>query len=139
MVEKSHTSGGWPSVFEPFRTMGRQVADWFAPASEAAVTEDSYKVVVELPGVVDKDIDVSVHDGVLTVKGEKRSSREEKGETWYFSERQYGAFSRSFQLPEDADGGKASASMKDGVLEVTVPRLVLEDRNKSQKIAISKS
>jgi HSP20 family protein len=122
MVEKSHTSGGWPSVFEPFRTMGRQVADWFAPASEAAVTEDSYKVVVELPGVVDKDIDVSVHDGVLTVKGEKTSSREETGETWYFSERQYGAFSRSFRLPPDADERAVTADLKDGVLTVSVAK-----------------
>ena len=120
MVEKSHTSGGWPSVFEPFRTMGRQVADWFAPASEASVNGDGYRVVMELPGVEDKDIDVSVHDGVLTVKGEKRSSREEKGETWYFSERQYGAFSRSFRLPPDADEGAVSADLKDGVLTVTV-------------------
>jgi HSP20 family protein len=122
MVEKSHTSGGWPSVFEPFRTMGQQVADWFAPASEAAVDEGSYRVVVELPGVEDKDIDVSVQDGVLTVKGEKKSSREEKGETWYFSERQYGAFSRSFRLPPDADEGTVSADLKDGVLTVSVAK-----------------
>jgi len=122
MVEKTHTSGGWPSVFEPFRTMGRQVADWFAPASEASVDEGSYRVVVELPGVEDKDIEVNVHDGVLTVKGEKKSTREEKGETWYFSERQYGAFARSFRLPPDADAGRVNADLRDGVLTITVAK-----------------
>lgn len=122
MVEKTHTSGGWPSVFEPFRTIGRHVADWFAPASEASVDEGSYRVVVELPGVEDKDIDVSVQDGVLTIKGEKTSNREETGETWYFSERQYGSFSRSFRLPPDADETKVGADLKDGVLTVTVAK-----------------
>ena len=122
MVEKSHTSGGWPSVFEPFRTMGRQVADWFAPASEASVNGEGYRVVLELPGVEDKDIDVRVHDGVLTVTGEKSSKREDKGETWYFSERQYGSFSRSFRLPPDADAGRVGADLKDGVLTITVAK-----------------
>jgi len=102
--------------------MGRQVADWFAPASEASVDEGSYRVVVELPGVEDKDIEVNVHDGVLTVKGEKKSTREEKGETWYFSERQYGAFARSFRLPPDADAGRVNADLRDGVLTITVAK-----------------
>lgn len=137
MVETTHTSGGWPSVFEPFRTMGRQVADWFAPASEASVDVASYRVVLELPGVEDKDIDVSVHDGVLTVKGEKKSSREETGETWYFSERQYGAFSRSFRLPPDADAGKVGADLKDGVLTITVAKSAPE-APAARKIAVKK-
>lgn len=137
MVEKTHTSGGWPSVFEPFRTMGQHIADWFAPASEAAADEASYRVVVELPGVRDTDIDVSVHDGVLTVKGEKRSNREETGETWFFSERQYGSFSRSFRLPPDADEGKVSADLKDGVLTVTVAKAT-PSSPKAQRIEVRK-
>ena len=137
MVETTHTSGGLPSVFEPFRTMGRQVADWFAPASEASVDAASYRVVLELPGVEDKDIEVSVHDGVLTVKGEKTSSREKTGETWYFSERQYGAFSRSFRLPPDADAGKVGADLKDGVLTITVAKSAPE-APAARKIAVKK-
>ena len=138
MVEKSHMAGGWPSVFEPFRTMGRRVADWFAPASEASVDEAAYRVALELPGVEDKDIDVSVHDGVLTVKGEKKSSREEKGETWYFSEREYGAFSRSFRLPPDADDAKVDAALKDGVLTISVAKKVASTPE-AKKIVVTKS
>ncbi|WP_375551996.1 Hsp20/alpha crystallin family protein [Rhodophyticola porphyridii] len=122
MVEKSHTSGFWPSLYDPFRSMGARVADWFAPASEAATNETAYKIVMELPGVDDKDIDLTVAEGVVTVKGEKRSSREDSGDTWYFSEREYGAFSRSFRLPPDADPNQVAADLKDGVLRITVSK-----------------
>jgi len=91
-----------------------------APASEAAGDDQAYRIVVELPGVAEEDIDLSVNDGVVTVKGEKRAEREEKGETWYFSERQYGAFARSFRLPPDADPADVNAGLKDGVLTVRV-------------------
>jgi HSP20 family protein len=123
MVEKTQSGGFWPNLYDPFRQFGKNVADWFAPASEAATSEDGYRIAIELPGVAESDIDLSVHDGVLTLKGEKRSEKEEKGETWYFSEREYGSFSRSFRLPPDADGAKVDAHMKDGVLTITVPRL----------------
>ena len=122
MVEKSHTAGFWPNIYEPFRQMGQRVADWFAPASDASVDEDAYRISIELPGVAEQDIDVSVHDGVVTVKGEKYGSREETGETWFFTERQFGSFSRAFRLPADADGDKIAAHLRDGVLEVTIPK-----------------
>ncbi|GAA0289953.1 Hsp20/alpha crystallin family protein [Rhodovulum strictum] len=120
MVEKSHSTGFWPSLYEPFRGLGARVADWFAPASEASVDDDGYSIRMELPGVAEKDVKVSLADGVVTVRGEKQSSREEKGETWYFSEREYGSFSRSFRLPPDADAGAVKADLKDGVLTVSV-------------------
>ncbi len=141
MVEKTHTAGStgtWPQFYEPFRNFGQKVADWLAPASEASSTDDSYKISLELPGVEEKDIDVSVHDGVVTVKGEKSSEREEKGETWFFSERQYGAFSRSFRLPEDADGNKIEAHLKDGVLQVIVPKVGPEAKQ-GVKVKINKA
>lgn len=122
MVEKSHMAGFWPSLYEPLRTFGTRMADWLAPASDASADEAAYRITMELPGVEEKDIDVSVHDGVVTVKGEKSAEREEKGETWFFSERQYGVFSRSFRLPGDADGDKVEGHLKDGVLTVTVPK-----------------
>ena len=122
MVEKSHTSGFWPSLYDPFRQMGERVRDWLAPASEASGSDNEYTITVELPGVEEKDIHLSVDDGVVTLKGEKRTEREEKGETWFFSERQYGAFSRSFRLPPDAEAGKVDAHLKDGVLTITVPK-----------------
>lgn len=122
MVEKSHTSGFWPTLYDPFRQLGARVADWVAPASEASGAENAYKISVELPGVDESDVDLSVADGVVTLKGEKKTEREEKGETWFFSERQYGSFSRSFRLPPDADPAGVDAALKDGVLTITVPR-----------------
>ncbi len=122
MVEKSHTSCFWPSLYDPFRTMGARLAEWIAPASEASGTDDHYRIAVELPGVAQDDIDLNVEDGVVTLKGEKRTEREEKGDTWFFSERQYGAFSRSFRLPPDADPNGVSAALKDGVLTVTIKK-----------------
>lgn len=122
MVEKSQMSGFWPQFYEPLRNIGQRMADWFAPASDASGNESSYRITMELPGVAESDIDVSVHEGMVTVKGEKTSRREEKGETWFFSERQYGAFSRSFRLPNDADGERLEAHLKDGVLAITVPK-----------------
>lgn len=137
MVEKTHTSGLWPSLYDPLRQAGRRVAEWLAPASEAAVSEDSYRIAIELPGVGEDDIDLSVEDGVVLLKGEKRSEREEKGEKWYFSERQYGSFSRSFRLPPDADANKVDARLKDGVLTVTVPKTAPEKPD-SAKVQIRK-
>lgn len=138
MVEHRHTSGFWPSLYEPLRQASARVADWVAPASEASAEKDAYKIAIELPGVDAGDIDLSVEDGVLSLKGEKRTSREEKGETWYFSERQYGSFSRSFRLPADADGEKVDADLKDGVLTIRVPKLAKADAA-TRKVEISKS
>ncbi|TYB83148.1 Hsp20/alpha crystallin family protein [Maritimibacter fusiformis] len=121
MVEKSQ-SGLWPSLYDPFKTFGTRLAEFLSPASDAKLAEDVYTITLELPGVEEKDIDLTVNDGVVQVRGEKKSEREEKGETWYFSERQFGSFSRSFRLPPDADASKIEAGLKDGVLTVTVPK-----------------
>jgi HSP20 family protein len=143
MVEKNAEHSRWPSLFDPLydplRAFGHRVADWLRPATAASSNDDAYSITMELPGVAEGDIDLSVSNGTLVIRGEKKTEKEEKGDTWYFSERQYGAFSRSFQLPEDADGGKASASMTDGVLKVSIPRLAMEDKSKAHRIAISKA
>lgn len=138
MVEKSHTSGFWPSLYEPFRSMGSRLADWVAPASEASANDGGYRIAIELPGVAEKDVEVTVDEGVVTVRGEKSASREEKGETWYFSERQYGSFSRSFRLPPDADPGGVKADLKDGVLTLTVSRKAPKEADKVKKVPIGK-
>lgn len=135
MVESTRSSGLWPQLYEPFRTFGSRVADWLAPASDASSNDDAYRISVELPGVSEEDIHLSVEGGVVTVSGEKTETREEKGETWYFSERQYGSFKRSFRLPEDADADKAEAHVKNGVLEVSVPRRK-ENAAKSKRIEV---
>ena len=125
MVEKTDQSGLWPSLYDPFRAFGARLSDWLNPASEASSGSDAYDIAMELPGVALDDIELTVEDGVVTVRGEKKTASEKKGDTWYFSERQYGAFRRSFRLPADADGTRASAEMKDGVLHVKVPKLAL--------------
>lgn len=137
MVEKSHTSGLWPSLYDPFRAMSDRLSEWTAPASEASTNDNSYTIALELPGVDEGDIDVSIDGGVVSVKGEKKTSREEKGETWFFSERQYGSFSRSFRLPPDADAAKVEADLKDGVLTISVPKTGPE-ADQAKKVAIKK-
>ncbi|WP_223427779.1 Hsp20/alpha crystallin family protein [Tateyamaria pelophila] len=137
MVEKSHTSGFWPSLYEPLRQMGERVAEWVAPASEAAGDDNAYRIAVELPGVAEEDIHLSVEDGVVMLKGEKRTEREDSGETWFFSERQYGSFSRSFRLPPDAEGEKVDAQLKDGVLNITIPKMAPK-KQETAKVKIRK-
>ena len=139
MVERPLSSGLWPQMWEPLRNFGTRVGDWLSPASEASADTKDYRISLELPGVDEKDIDITVNAGVVTVKGEKKTSREEKGETWYFSERQYGAFSRSFRLPSDADETAVKAELKKGVLTVTVPQKVLAAEKGGKKVAIAAS
>lgn len=137
MVESRHTSGLWPSLYEPLRNAGSRLADWLAPASEASGNDDAYVISIELPGVSEDDIELSVDNHVVTVKGEKKTEREESGDTWYFSERQFGAFSRSFRLPPDANEDKVSADLKDGVLTVTVPKAAPQEAG-GRKVQIKK-
>lgn len=139
MVEKTEQSGLWPSLYDPFRAMGTRLADWLSPATEASGGTESYDISMELPGVSEDDIDLSVEEGVVTIRGEKKTETQKKGDTWFFSERQYGAFRRSFRLPADADGAKASARMKDGVLHVSVPKLAPEEASAARKIKIARS
>ena len=138
MVETSHKSGFFPTLADPFRGLGARVADWFAPASEASAGKDAYRISVEVPGVAEEDLEITVHEGVLTISGKKQSSREEKGDTWFFSEREFGSFSRSVRLPPDADGDKVGAALKDGVLALTVPKRAETVPTGARKVAISK-
>ena len=139
MVEKTDRTGLWPSLYDPLRNFGHRLAEWLSPPSEASAGKSAYDISMELPGVAEEDIDLSVADGVVTVRGEKKTQTEKSGDTWYFSERQYGAFSRSFRLPEDADGANASATMKDGVLHISVPKLAAKDADKAQRIKITRA
>ncbi|MEM9549561.1 MAG: Hsp20/alpha crystallin family protein [Pseudomonadota bacterium] len=139
MVEKTDHAGLWPSIYDPFRQFGARLADWLSPATEASGDTEAYSINMELPGVSEDDIDLTVLDGVLTIRGEKKTKTEKKGDTWYFSERQYGAFRRSFRLPQDADGTKTQAEMKDGVLHVSVPKLEPQPEAGAHKVTITRS
>ncbi|RIL05172.1 MAG: hypothetical protein DCC71_11330 [Proteobacteria bacterium] len=94
----------------------------FAPRLEVVEHENEFVVTAELPGLEEKDFDVEVHGNVVAIHGEKRSERsgEAKGRAW--SERSYGEFRRVIELPTEIDGDKASASFKNGVLAVTIPK-----------------
>ncbi len=122
MVERSHTGGWMPSLYEPIKKATQKVADWFAPRSEAAVTTDAYEIAMELPGVAAENVDIAVQDGMLIVTGEKRYEHEEEGKSYFFSEREYGAFQRAFRIPPDADQDAIDAAFKDGVLTVRLPK-----------------
>ena len=127
MVEKSDLTSTvpdwWSHIYGPVRQFGERVAEFFSPSSEAATTAEHYEISLELPGVSDSDISIEIHDGRLNVTGEKRSTHKEEGKDYYFSERVYGAFRRSFRLPSDADPDNVSATNKDGVLTINVAKL----------------
>ena len=123
MVEKSHTAGWLPQTFEPVRKLREKLADWFAPASDASTIEDCYEITLELPGVNVEDIDVAISGNALVVSGEKRAEREETGRSYFFSEREFGAFQRTFRLPPDADMNSIDAASGDGVLTIRIPKL----------------
>lgn len=95
--------------------------DW-SPTVDVAERPDCYEITAELPGAAEKDVAVTVENGVLTLTGEKKAERNEDTKAMHFSERHYGSFQRSFGLPEDADHDSVTATFTKGVLKVTVPR-----------------
>jgi HSP20 family protein len=135
MVERAHTAGWWPAVTEPIRRAGERIADWFAPRTDASASEASYQINVELPGVAPDDIEVAVQDGTIIIKGAKRFENAERGDTYFFSEREYGVFQRSFRLPPDARPQDITADFRNGVLSITVPKAVAATEE-SRKVPI---
>ena len=92
------------------------------PTADLVEDEAAYRITAELPGISDKDVEISLAGDVLTLKGEKKEEREEKGQNRYLTERRFGSFQRSFALPEDADPEKIDAEFKNGVLTVILPK-----------------
>ena len=90
--------------------------------SDVVETEDHVEVSIELPGMEMKDIEVTVTDDMLTIKGEKKVERQEEKKGYYLSERSYGAIYRTIPLPPGVDGEKANASFKNGVLTIKLPQ-----------------
>lgn len=123
----SFDGGLWRSPFRgsafnvaPF--WGREPAWPTAPAVDFTDTEKAYEVTAELPGIDEKNIEVKVANGVLTIKGEKQEEKEEKKKNYYLQERSYGSFERAFQVPDGVDADKIEANFKKGVLTVTLPK-----------------
>ena len=92
------------------------------PRTDIAETDSALEVSVELPGLDRKDVDISLSENALTIKGEKNSERQENRKGFHLSERSYGSFYRSIPLPSGIDTSKASAAFKNGILTVTLPK-----------------
>lgn len=96
-------------------------SDW-APAVDIKEDKDRYLIHADVPGVDPKDIEVNLENGVLTIKGERKSETEDEREGYKRVERVRGTFFRRFSLPDTADSDKVSAKSRDGVLEITIPK-----------------
>jgi HSP20 family protein len=94
----------------------------YVPAFDVTEDADAVTVVAELPGMAEKDVKVTIEDGVLTVSGEKKAEAEHEGRHVHRVERRYGSFSRSFSVPERVDIGAIKARCKDGLLTITMPK-----------------
>jgi HSP20 family protein len=108
------------------------------PSVDITDTGKGLQVTAELPGLSEEDIDVTVQDGVLTLRGEKKQEKTEKDANRYVAERHYGAFLRSFALPAGIDENGIQAAFDKGVLRITLPKLP-EAAAKVRKIAIAKA
>jgi HSP20 family protein len=128
-----------PSIFsrQPLSSRAQTAA---MVALDIDVRENDKEIVfeAELPGIEEKDVQVAVRDGVLSVKGEKKSERDEKKDTYHLVERSYGSFERSFRLPDSVDEEKIKADFTKGVLRVVVPKRA-EAVKTEKKIPIGKS
>ena len=107
----------------------------FVPRLDIAETDKEITVTAELPGLEEKDIEVSMADGLLTLKGEKKQSSEEKEEGFTHTECSYGSFSRSIALPAEVNTDKVDASYKNGVLKIHLPKTEPE-KAKARKIEV---
>lgn len=126
-----------PFQFPAFTTLQREIDrlfddfgrgfDRFTPTAaypkvDVGETDGEIEITAELPGLEEKDINVQVSDGTLTVSGEKRTEQERKDKTYMVTERSYGAFSRSIALPGGIDPATIKATVSKGVLRVVVPK-----------------
>ncbi|MDA8052511.1 MAG: Hsp20/alpha crystallin family protein [Rhodospirillales bacterium] len=139
IFDRFTTGFGFPSFGRVFDMAPAWQSDWLLgdglPAVDLTESDQAYKVAAELPGMTEKDVEVSVTDDILVIKGEKREDREEKTENRHVSERAYGSFRRSFSLPAGIDYDKMAASFANGVLTVTLPKAP-EAQRKEKKIEV---
>lgn len=127
----------WRKPFRSFAALERNWPRKFPanPAVDVTETEKAYEITAELPGMDEKNVEVNVANGGITIKGEKKEETEEKKKDYYVSERRYGSFERYFSLPEGVDADKIAASFKNGVLKVTLPKTA-EAQKSAKKIEV---
>lgn len=118
---------GWPSVLDEFFSDSFLVSplhgrsEWM-PAIDVTETDQDVNVTTELPGMEEKDIKIELHNGILTISGEKTQESEEKKENVYRKERRFGSFSRSVTIGENINENGVKANFKNGILKVTLPK-----------------
>jgi HSP20 family protein len=134
--EVAQGSGAWDPFravrdalrWDPFREIEAALGgeyrsvNSFAPTFDVKETKDAYVFRADLPGVKENDLEISLTGSRLAISGHREQESREQSETYYASERSYGAFSRAFTLPVGIDGENVSAELKNGVLNVTVPK-----------------
>jgi len=118
----------------PFR-FGSDRLRAFSPSIDIKENDKEFLIKAELPGMDEKDIEVNLFDDRLTIKGEKKDEKEDKGRDYYHMERSYGSFNRVIPLPEKVDTKKVDANFKNGVLSITLPKTE-EAKAKGKKISI---
>ncbi|MGV2130834.1 Hsp20/alpha crystallin family protein [Agrobacterium vitis] len=112
------------------------LAGWAAtPAVDVVEKDDTYEVTAEFPGLDEKNIEVKLSNGFLTIRGEKQEEKEERQKEYHVSERRYGSFQRSFQMPDSVDADKVEATFEKGILTVRLPKSV-EAKKNERKIDI---
>ena len=113
-----------------------QAESWIAaPAVDLVEQEKAFELTAELPGLDEKNVEVKVANGVLTIKGEKQEDKEEKNKDFHMRERRFGSFERALRIPDTVDADKIEASFKKGVLTVTLPKTA-EAQKPVKKIAV---
>ncbi|MBD9649896.1 Hsp20/alpha crystallin family protein (plasmid) [Ensifer sp. PDNC004] len=131
------TPSFWRRSFDPVHIHGSTVLPtWaLAPAIDLVEKEASYEITAELPGIEEKDIEVKVANGNLTIRGEKLEAKEEKDREYVLSERRYGSFQRTFKMPQGVKAEDIAATFSKGVLTVTLPK-TKEAQQSDRKIQV---
>jgi len=125
----------WDPFAELARSVQRPIAT-FTPAFEVKETKDAFIFKADVPGITEKDIDVSIAGNRLNISGKREAEVEDKGDNFYTYERSYGSFMRGFTLPEAVDVESIHADLRDGVLRIHVPR---SPEAQPKKIAVKSS
>lgn len=150
MMQPKSSGSPVPSNWDPFAMMREMLRTWpetgrswpgfttlesmrFNPDFDVKETREGYLVRADLPGVAEKDLEVTHQGNMLRVTGKREAEKEDKSDTYYTMERSYGSFTRMFTLPEAADVDRTNAELKNGVLQIFIPRRA---EMKSTKVAV---
>jgi HSP20 family protein len=158
MLELVPRTSNWLSLMPEIDLFDRMFSDWsvpslwieenvVVPAFDITENEKEYVISGEIPGIDPKDLEVTLTDGILSIKGEKKQESEEKEENYHRIERHYGSFQRSFRLPKNIQRDELDANYKDGILRLTLPKskesevknIEVKEKKSSKKVKAKKA